>query len=93
MIRKPLLQTLRDATGDTPKRRQRIRLWKRVRRDALPTCQRGQSRTRGNPSTTATCLGLTIAYAIGAASGTGQEVFDALDSNISPEHVLENGHF
>jgi hypothetical protein len=36
---------------------------------------------------------LTTAYAIGAASGTGQEVFNALDSNISPEHVLENGLF
>ena len=47
----------------------------------------------GNPSATATCLGLTTAYAIGTASGAGQEVFNALDSNISPEHVLENGLF
>lgn len=40
-----------------------------------------------------TCLGSTTAYTIGAASGTVQEVFNALDSNISPEHVLENGLF
>ena len=45
------------------------------------------------PSAAATCLGLTTAYAIGAASGSSQQVFYSLDSNISPEHVLENGLF
>ena len=44
-------------------------------------------------TSTPTCLELTTAYAIGATSGTGQDVFNALDPNISPEHVLENGLF
>jgi hypothetical protein len=52
-----------------------------------------KSKSSEHPSNTATCLGLATANAIGAASGAGQEVFNALDSNISPEHVLENGLF
>ena len=53
----------------------------------------GSPERRPTHSDMAICLGLATANAIGAASGTGQEVFNALDSNISPEHVLENGLF
>ena len=63
-------------------------------RNPLDACQRQKkSKSSENPSAPATCHGLTTAYAIGAASGTGQEVFNSLDSNISPEHLLENGLF